>query len=220
MTFKKQNPWKYLSVGLLGVIAIGLLTPIDAIKPEPKENEATEVDCENPCIDETELTFDTATQAELDILDGTVAGLIFGTVTQVNTGSGLTGGPITASGTISVDNGGITGTHIATGTIESSNVKTSFMKFVRLVDDTAGNTAGWDPNGSTKLFTITESSIVHTGTKMSVVAISLNDNDFSLGSIPTCSVVQITEVSDGSFKIGCNNPPTNGAVLGYVVINS
>jgi hypothetical protein len=30
MTLQKQNPWKYLSVGLLGVIAIGLITPIDA----------------------------------------------------------------------------------------------------------------------------------------------------------------------------------------------
>lgn len=67
MTLKKQNPWKIFSIALLGVMAIGLLTPIDAAKPEPKENEATAVDCENPCIDETELTFDTATQAELDV---------------------------------------------------------------------------------------------------------------------------------------------------------
>lgn len=141
-----------------------------------------------------------------------------GTVTQVNTGSGLTGGPITTSGTISVDNGGITGTHIATGTITSSNVNTSFMKFVRLADDATGNAAGWNPNGSTKLFTITESSIVHTGAKMSVVSISLHDNNFSIFSIPTCSVTNIG--NGGPFKIGCNNPPTNGAILGYVVITS
>jgi hypothetical protein len=30
MTLKKQNSWKLLSIGLLGVIAIGLITPIDA----------------------------------------------------------------------------------------------------------------------------------------------------------------------------------------------
>ena len=29
-SLKKQNLWKYLSVGLLGIIAIGLITPIDA----------------------------------------------------------------------------------------------------------------------------------------------------------------------------------------------
>ena len=92
------------------------------------------------------------------------------------------------------------------------------MKFVRLADDATGNAAGWNPNGSTKLFTITESSIVHTGAKMSVVAISLHDNDFSIFSIPTCSVTNIG--GGGSFKIGCNNPPTIGAVLGYVVITS
>ncbi len=33
MTWKKLNSWKYLSVGLLGIIAIGLLTPIDAKPP-------------------------------------------------------------------------------------------------------------------------------------------------------------------------------------------
>ena len=30
MTLKNKNPWKYLSVGLLGVIAIGLLAPVQA----------------------------------------------------------------------------------------------------------------------------------------------------------------------------------------------
>ena len=30
MTLKNKNPWKYLSVGLLGVIAIGLFAPVHA----------------------------------------------------------------------------------------------------------------------------------------------------------------------------------------------
>jgi len=34
MTLKNTNPWKLLSIGLLGIIAIGLITPIDA-KPSP-----------------------------------------------------------------------------------------------------------------------------------------------------------------------------------------
>ena len=33
MTLKQQNPWKLLSIGLLGIIAIGLLTPVDAKPP-------------------------------------------------------------------------------------------------------------------------------------------------------------------------------------------
>lgn len=36
-----------------------------------------------------------------------------GTVTQVNTGSGITGGPITTSGTISIEGGGVTSSHLA-----------------------------------------------------------------------------------------------------------
>ncbi len=40
-----------------------------------------------------------------------------GTVESVATGSGLTGGPITTTGTISIADAGVTGTHIATGTV-------------------------------------------------------------------------------------------------------
>ena len=38
MTLKKQNPWKLLSVGLLGIIAIGLLTPVDAKPPSGQQD--------------------------------------------------------------------------------------------------------------------------------------------------------------------------------------
>jgi len=113
-------------------------------------------------------------------------------------------------------NGCIDSSDIADGTITVDKMSSSFMKFVRLADDTTGNTAGWNPDGSTKLFEITESSIVHTGSKASVVAISLHDVDFSISSIPTCSVTNIS--NGGPFKIGCNNAPTDGAILSYVVL--
>ena len=53
-----------------------------------------------------------------------------GTVTQVNTGSGLTGGPINTTGTVSIAAGGINATHFGTGVvtagaIASGNVMTS-----------------------------------------------------------------------------------------------
>ncbi|MBI5525606.1 MAG: tail fiber domain-containing protein [Deltaproteobacteria bacterium] len=44
-----------------------------------------------------------------------------GTVTSVATGAGLTGGPITGSGVISIDTGGVTGQMIADGTITFSD---------------------------------------------------------------------------------------------------
>src|SRR5437763_11955553 len=45
-----------------------------------------------------------------------------GTVTSVATGSGLTGGPITTSGTISIAPGGVTSANIADGTVAAVDV--------------------------------------------------------------------------------------------------
>ncbi len=45
-----------------------------------------------------------------------------GGVTQVNTGAGLTGGPITTSGTVSVANGGITNAMIQDGTLGTADI--------------------------------------------------------------------------------------------------
>jgi Chaperone of endosialidase len=45
-----------------------------------------------------------------------------GTVTSVSTGSGLTGGPITTSGTLSIATGGVTSAHIADGTVGAVDV--------------------------------------------------------------------------------------------------
>ncbi len=49
-----------------------------------------------------------------------------GTVTQVNTGAGLTGGPITGTGTISISDGGITSMKILDNTIQRGDVETVF----------------------------------------------------------------------------------------------
>ena len=53
-------------------------------------------------------------------LDGTV--VCQSAVTSVGTGSGLTGGPITTSGTISIAPGGVTSAHIADGTVAAVDV--------------------------------------------------------------------------------------------------
>ena len=87
----------------------------------------------------------------------------------------------------------------------------SLMKFIRFADDSTGNAAGWNPNGATTEFTITDSDIIHTGTKMSVVAINLHDNSAS----PVCSVKTIT---GGAFNIKCTIAPAVGAILGYVLM--
>jgi hypothetical protein len=48
-----------------------------------------------------------------------------GTVTNVATGAGLTGGPVTTTGTISVADGGITSAKIATGAVGLAQINTS-----------------------------------------------------------------------------------------------
>src|SRR3989441_3156538 len=48
-----------------------------------------------------------------------------GTVTSVSTGSGLTGGPITTTGTISIAPGGVTSAHIADGTVGAVDVNSA-----------------------------------------------------------------------------------------------
>ena len=65
-----------------------------------------------------------------------------GTVTSVGTGSGLTGGPITTSGTISIAPGGVTSAHIADGAVGAVDVKGT----VDPADDVA---APWSAYGYT-----------------------------------------------------------------------
>src|SRR3989441_11491392 len=56
-------------------------------------------------------------------LDGTV--VCQSAVTSVDTGSGLTGGPITTSGTISISPGGVTTAPISDGTVAAVDVNSA-----------------------------------------------------------------------------------------------
>jgi len=60
-------------------------------------------------------------------LDGITAGATAnaGTVTQVSTGTGLTGGPITSSGTISIDASGVDTTQLADEAVTSAKLALS-----------------------------------------------------------------------------------------------
>jgi hypothetical protein len=48
-----------------------------------------------------------------------------GTVTQVNSGTGLTGGPITTSGTLSIASGGVNTTQLADGSVSSAKISST-----------------------------------------------------------------------------------------------
>ena len=59
-----------------------------------------------------------------------------GTVSSVNTGAGLSGGPITSSGTVSIANGGVTGAMIAVGAVGAAQVDASQVQ-LRIVGSCA-----------------------------------------------------------------------------------
>jgi hypothetical protein len=64
-----------------------------------------------------------------------------GTVTNVATGTGLTGGPITGTGTISIASGGVSSTEIANDTIMDTDINSAaaiaWTKMANLTNDTA-----------------------------------------------------------------------------------
>jgi hypothetical protein len=61
-----------------------------------------------------------------------------GTVTQVATGAGLTGGPIVSSGTIAIASGGVTSAMIADGTVANADLAANAVNASIIVDGSVG----------------------------------------------------------------------------------
>ena len=62
-----------------------------------------------------------------------------GTVTSVASGAGLTGGPITASGTLSIATGGVSSAMIADGTVANSDLAANAVNAGNIVDGSIGS---------------------------------------------------------------------------------
>lgn len=75
-----------------------------------------------------------------------VAGSAGGTVTQVDTGAGLTGGPITGTGTVSVASGGIANGMIADGAVTDAKITGPIATWKLDVGTTTGTVAAGDHN--------------------------------------------------------------------------
>ena len=113
-----------------------------------------------------------------------------GSVTSVATGTGLTGGPITTSGTISIASGGVGSTQLANGAVTSAKIATGSANHV-LVNDSAGNFSSTATIGLTQGGTGANSAS-SARTNLGLGAAATADVAYATGSvmpgfaIPTC----------------------------------
>ncbi|MFA6170407.1 MAG: tail fiber domain-containing protein, partial [Candidatus Margulisiibacteriota bacterium] len=98
-----------VTAGAIAADAVVTAGVSDSAITEPKLNVA------NAAVNDYLLTY-TATGLAWGSPGGT------GTVTQVDTGSGLTGGPINTTGTVSIAAGGITAAHLGTGVVTAGAI--------------------------------------------------------------------------------------------------
>lgn len=86
-----------------------------------------------------------------------------GSVTEVQTGSGLTGGPITDTGTISIATDGVTSSHILDGTISNVDISaTAAIARSKIAAGTANHVVINDPSGF--LSSVAQLSVLMGGT--------------------------------------------------------
>ena len=104
---------------------------------------------------------------------------------------------------------------ISDSSITSTKPAESFMKRVTLQDNAAGNTRGWNPDGLTDIFTISEPAAISShGSFISISIVQPNqvNDDF-------CEVDLINPGPNPTYTLHCQNPPADGSQLHYRVKN-
>jgi hypothetical protein len=82
-----------------------------------------------------------------------------------------------------------------------------------LLDNAAGNARGWNPDGATTSFIISERLAGNPSDFGSSAIINVNDD---VVTDPLCNAGQ---VFGGIISVVCATPPTDGSDLGYTIIN-
>jgi YVTN family beta-propeller protein len=137
-----------------------------------------------------------------------------GTVTNIATGAGLTGGPITSTGTISVANGGITNTMLASGSVTSTDIAAG-----SIVDANVSAAAAINPtkiNGTAAVLGANTFTGTQTMPTLTVTGNATVTQTGSFGSVTAGSVAVNSSDAGGAVISGVNN----AAALSFGVIGS
>jgi subtilisin len=102
---------------------------------------------------------------------------------------------------------------IADGHITSTKPAESFMKKVMLRDTAAGNARGWNPDGATTTFIISEPLAGNPSNFGSSATINVED---PVVTDPLCNAGQ---VFGGVISVVCATAPTDGSDLDYTITN-
>jgi hypothetical protein len=141
-------------------------------------------------------------------------------VTTRNAANAIIDGPsqstaytIKQIGVNAIADNSVTTDKIADGSITSAKPAESFMKRVTLLDNAAGNAVGWNPDGATTFFTISDTDV--SGFHNAFISVTVS---FGFDTNYSCDVVDQGNPSD-TFQIQCSSAPANFEALHYVVIN-
>ena len=154
-----------------------------------------------------------------------------GSVVSIDTGSGLTGGPITVSGTVSVQALGITSTHIATGAVTATKLDAVNSPVVGQVLSWNGTQFLWSASGGTGTVTnvatgagLTGGPIITTGT-ISLAATGATAGYYQTANVTIDAYGRIIAASSGTVGSGtitgvtAGTGLTGGGTSGAVTLN-
>ena len=151
-----------------------------------------------------------------DIVDGQVmtVDIANGNVTNAKIAPGAVSTTKIGTGAITnskIGNNAVTTGKIADGTIISTDVSSSFMKFVQLIDDGIGHGVGWNPNGILRVFTISDTAV----TSQSNIIVTLSTPQGASDS--NCGVDLIKRFQ---FRVYCDSAaaPPDGSYINYLVV--
>jgi len=169
----------------------------------------------NPAITSNQLSVTTRDTAA-GIIDGPTNSATF-TLTQV-TSSMIAGSSITTTKILDgqvmnsdLASNSVDSAKISDATITSADTSPSFMKFVQLLDNSAGHGVGWDPNGILRVFMINDTDVTSQSNILLTLITPFGGSDSNCG---------VDSMKEAQFRVYCDSSsvPPNGSYLNYIMI--